>query len=131
MKREWLVCLCGMACLPLLLFTACEVASSSDTQLDLVPRNATVRNGESVVFTVSGGYDYRWWLKNETLGALNTRTGNQVIYTSLSTIASNSVSQELYVQSYIIGASGNNPTNIVGSNTAVGATSTAFITHVP
>ncbi len=132
MKRAWFVCLCGIAWLTPFFFTACEVASSSDTQLNLVPRNARVRNGESAVFSVSGGYDYRWWLKDETIGSLNKRTGNQVIYTSLSAITSNSVSQELYVESVILGSSGSNiPTNAVGSNTTIGVTATAFITHVP
>jgi hypothetical protein len=113
MKRIGLVISVAFAAVFSLLFIGCEAESTADLQLDLIPRSATLSHGESVVFTVYGGFDYRWSLSDDTIGKLNTRTGNQVIYTDTST---NSGTQFLTVQSYIIGASGSSPTNIVATN---------------
>lgn len=125
MKRIGLVIVCALAALAPLFFLGCEAESTADLQLDLIPRSATLSNGQSAVFTVYGGFDYRWSLSDDTIGNLNIRTGNQVIYTDTST---NSGTQYLTVQSYIIGASGSAPTNVVSTNQpSTSATITATI----
>jgi len=141
MKRAWLLGLsAALAAIPLF-FAGCEVESSADVRLALNPVAVTLRRSESAVFTVSGGYDYRWWLKDETAGSLNRRTGNQVVYTDLSA-STNLFVQELYVESFIIGASGNTPTNVIGGSGTLStndvqpvvnanAMATAYITHQP
>jgi hypothetical protein len=123
MKRFLPVLVCSLVVLSPLLFLGCEVASSADTQLNLNPRSVTLKYKESQPFTVSGGYDYRWTLQNETLGKLDKRTGDRVFYTSLTT----NTTQLLTVESYINDASGNNSTNISDSNAAVGVTASAVI----
>jgi hypothetical protein len=115
MKRLLMVLSFALAALPSLLFVGCEAESSADVELDLTPRQVTLGYMESATFKVSGGYDYRWSLENETLGQLDRRNGDQVVYAATST---NAGTQILTVQSYIEGASGNSPTNVVTSNQA-------------
>ena len=117
MKAIWVVFICCCAAAASLLFIGCEATSSADLQLTLNPRSATLHSGDSQTFTVSGGFDYRWSLSDETIGVLDTRSGNKVVYTDTST---NGVNQTLTVQSFISGASGNNPTNIVVTNQVTG-----------
>lgn len=129
MKQIRFFLACTLTALAPFLFTGCEAESSADTQLNLNPRSVTLGPRQSAVFTVSGGYDYRWSLTEPGLGTLNKRTGNQVVYTVTST---NSGTQTLVVNSFIEGASGNTPTNEIGSNavvTADSATATAIITQ--
>lgn len=111
------------------LLAGCEVESSEDQILTIQPTSATVRKNESVSFTVSGGFRYRWWLKYEHLGTLNRRDGPAVIYTA-GPIPTNVV-QELYVQSYIEGSKGGAPTNAPGTNVSGRVMATAYITHRP
>ena len=117
MKIIWVFFICCFAAAASLLFLGCEATSSADLQLLLNPRSASLHYGQQQKFTVSGGFDYRWSLSDETIGVLDTRSGNQVVYTDTST---NSVNQILTVQSFISGASGNNPTNIVSTNQVTG-----------
>jgi hypothetical protein len=131
MKRLWIVFACSLAAVSSLLFIGCEAESSADVQLTLEPRSITLHPGESAVFTVSGGYEYRWSLSTESLGTLNKRLGNQVIYTTSSS-STNAATQILTVESFITGASGNSPTNIISSNNMVTAVSvSATITQLP
>ncbi|MFO7534461.1 MAG: hypothetical protein R6X19_02035 [Kiritimatiellia bacterium] len=126
MKKTPLLIVLGLAALAPLLFLGCETESSADLQLTLEPRSATLRKGQSAVFTVSGGYQYRWNLINETIGRLNTRTGNQVIYTVTST---NAATQILTVESFIEGSSGSAPTNAVNTNEIRSTVISATITQ--
>ncbi len=112
-----------------LILSGCEVESSEDQILTIQPPSATVQKNQSVSFTVSGGYRYRWWLKDERLGTLNRRDGNTVLYTA-GPIPTNAL-QELYVQSYIEGARGGAPTNAPGTNVSGRVVATAYITHRP
>lgn len=111
------------------LLAGCEVESSEDQILTIQPTSATVRKNESVSFTVSGGFHYRWGLKYEHLGMLNRRDGPTVIYTA-GPIPTNVV-QELYVQSYIEGSKGGAPTNISGTNVSGRVMARAYIMHRP
>jgi hypothetical protein len=133
MKKACFLLALALCSLAPFLFTGCEAESSADTSLTLNPRSATLRPRQSQLFTVSGGYDYRWTLSDERLGALNRRNGNQVLYTATST---NSGTQLLTVESFIEGGSGgNNSTNTFGDGsnqvaTVQGASAQATITQV-
>ena len=65
---------------------------------------ATVRKGQAVTFTASGGYDYQWTLSDYSLGRLSNNRGASVTYTSLYDPGeSNTVEQLLTAQSFIDG----------------------------
>lgn len=113
MKKRNLLITVALAALSPLLFLGCEAESTADLELDLSPVSVTMRNGDAQVFNVSGGFNYRWILSNEDLGILNTRVGNQVVYTATST---NKATQILTVQSIIQGASQVNNTNAATTN---------------
>jgi hypothetical protein len=84
-------------------FTGCE-AEPANSGIEIYPASVTLATGEAQEFQVSGGYDYEWSLKDESLGTLNTRTGPRVIYTNRGA-GSNTV-QEITVTSWIEGTGG-------------------------
>lgn len=101
------------------LLSGCE-ADPSNEGLTVSPASATLSAGESREFTVSGGYEYSWSLKNEGVGSLSTRTGSHTVYTAPSTI-STGATQTLQVRSTITGSStgGSNTTAYGVSGEAV------------
>lgn len=125
MKRLLLISAFSLAVMSsALLFLGCEAESSADVELDLTPRRVTLKYLQSARFKVSGGFEYRWSLSDETLGELSNRSGDEVGYINLST---NVGTQTITVRSFIIGASGNNPTNIVNTNGIQSITSASAI----
>ena len=71
--------------LSLLLGGGCDVASSNEA-LTISPASAVLSRGQTVTFTVSGGYAYKWSLDpDDGSGSLDTRSGSQVTYTCLAT----------------------------------------------
>ena len=105
----------------------CETKSASESDLSIAPPSARVRIGQSVEFTASGGYDYKWSLDEDkgggVYGMLSTRTDNKTIYTSLREPGSNVVVRVLTVKSTIPGASG-------GTNAPAIEVAEAYITHL-
>lgn len=97
----------AVACLLILVaITGCETQSASTT-INITPAAATVRKGESVTFTASGGYDYQWTLADYTLGRLSNNRGTSVTYTGIyDSGGSNTVQQTLTAQSFIDGYAG-------------------------
>ena len=111
------------------LLSGCEdldVNPASD-KITISPDSVALVEGQSQVFTASGGYEYTWSLKNDGWGSLSTRSGNQTTYTSLYTPSTNSAEQILFVTSSIpnnVGGSSSNATPVVNSGAQ------AHITHV-
>ena len=116
-----------VACLVFIFINAgCDVASSSDV-LTISPSTATLAPGQSVTFTVAGGYEYSWSLNpNDGSGALSAITGSQVTYTCL---ASNigTTPKMVIVASTITGSGGVSSTNSTGTNGAYEVDVTAQI----
>ncbi len=63
------------------MFSGCE-AKPADEEIVISPSTATISLGQSITFTASGGYDYRWELKHEDWGYLSTRSGPTTTYTA-------------------------------------------------
>jgi len=125
MKRAFIAVLACMAagCFAFLL-NGCETSPAQEAP-EITPSAATVRIGEAVEFRASGGYEYEWSLQNETLGRLDTRRGNKVVYRSMyNPTTSNSALQILTVSSTITGSSGSTNTD------SYVQTAEAYITHV-
>jgi hypothetical protein len=93
-------------------------------ELSLMPRQVSLGYLQSAAFKVSGGFEYRWSLSDEGSGQLSSRSGDEVSYINTST---NTGTQTLTVRSFIIGASGNNPTNVVVTNSLQSVTSASAI----
>jgi len=117
-------CAAALAALALLL-AGCEL-ESADRRIEISPNSATLKYGESVTLNALYGYIYAWSLSSTTLGTLNTRSGQQVIYTSMSDPASAEV-QTITVTSTF---SDNDTNNSSGSNAPVVHTAEAYITHI-
>ncbi|MCX7591188.1 MAG: hypothetical protein N2255_06115, partial [Kiritimatiellae bacterium] len=65
----------------------CETESAS-SPIRITPDSVTIRKGESVEFTATGGFIYEWHLQDDkdpakNWGVLSTRTGSRTVYTSL------------------------------------------------
>lgn len=132
MKRSILLTgfgIIGGAALALAL-AGCNV-DSADATIDIVPDSTSLRKNESVTLTARGGYNYTWSLTTESYGVLNTRSGRQVIYTSLYEPGSNSpVTQIVKVTStFYNNSSSSNNASTNGTITIQSAE--AYITHLP
>jgi len=106
------------------LLTGCEVDSASRT-IQINPSSATMTYGQSLTLSALNGYVYNWSLSDNTLGTLNTRQGQQVIYTSL-TDPPAPVVQIITVTSTFSDSDASG----TGSNAPVVHTSEAYITHI-
>ncbi|MFA5043977.1 MAG: hypothetical protein WC381_10855 [Kiritimatiellia bacterium] len=117
----WLV---GVAAPLAFLLAGCEVSSAS-RKIEVNPNSATIKYGQALTLSAINGYVYTWSLSDNTLGTLNTRQGQQVIYTSLTDPAT-PVVQIVTVSSKFsdTDASGS------GSNAPVVHTAEAYITHI-
>ena len=106
-----------------LLLTGCEVDSAS-RKIEIHPDTATIKYGQALTLSALNGYIYDWSLSDNTMGTLNTRQGQQVIYTSLTDPAT-PVMQIITVSSTFSDADSG-----TGSNAPVVHTGTAYITHI-
>jgi hypothetical protein len=121
---SWIVssCLALGVCLCL---SGCE-AQSANASISVEPSSAVLRMGESVEFTASGGYDYRWSLDDTTIGTLSNTTGPTTTYTSLvSPAEGTTLPQVLHCTSFIEGASGGTT-----NNTATETSVEVYINHI-
>jgi len=119
----WLGCVAVLAPLAFML-TGCEVSSAS-RQIEIQPNSATLKYGDSVTLSALYGYIYNWSLSDNTMGTLNTRQGQQVIYTNMTDPAT-PVVQIVTVTSTF---SDNNSSG-TGSNAPAVHTAEAYITHI-
>ena len=119
----WLGCVAIVAPLAFLL-TGCEVESAS-RKIEIHPDSATIKYGETLTLSALNGYVYEWSLSDNTLGTLNTRSGIQVTYTSLTDPAS-PVLQIITVSSTF----SDTDESGTGSNAPVVHTAEAYITHI-
>lgn len=79
-KLTW-VCAAALC----LLGAGCELDNTEQVRLDITPREATVRKGESVELQAFGWHSYHWTLEDATLGYLSAKTGDATLYTSITT----------------------------------------------
>ncbi len=70
-----------------LLGAGCELDNTEQVRLDITPREATLRKGESVELQAFGWHSYHWSLDhtNTGLGYLSAKTGDTTTYTSITT----------------------------------------------
>lgn len=122
MKTFTLLSLLAVMTLGVIVFVGCET-ESADAPVHINPAAATVLKGESVTFTASGGYDYKWSLSNNEIGHLSTSTGKSTVYTSLSDTDNQ---QTLTLTSTIDGTSTGTSTNTF----SYAQTTTAVINHI-
>jgi len=106
------------------LLAGCEVDSASRT-IEIHPDSATIKYGQSLTLSALNGYIYDWSLSDNTMGTLNKRRGQQVIYTSLTEPAA-PVVQIITVTSTFSDHSDSN----AGTNAPVIHSAEAYITHI-
>lgn len=59
----------------------CETESAGDVSITLTPTYAALEPGQTVVFTATGGWNYKWGISDSALGTLDKYQGGQVVYT--------------------------------------------------
>jgi hypothetical protein len=96
----------------------------------ITPDSAVLRDGQSVTFTATGGYDYEWSLENDSYGVLSTRRGATTTYVSMIDPGSDTnqvggVTQILRVTSTVSGG-----TSTTNSGQVTTGTAEAHITHL-
>ena len=118
----WLGCVAVVAPLAFLL-TGCEVDSAS-RKIIIHPDSATIKYGQALTLSALNGYVYTWSLSDNTMGTLNTRSGIQVTYTSLTDPATP------VVQVITVSSTFSDTDAGTGSNAPVVHTGEAYITHI-
>jgi len=143
MKRILQFVATGMVAVVLAVACGCDTEPVSDT-IYITPDSVAITKGQSIEFTVTGGYDYEWSLSDDSLGQLSTRRGGRTVYTSLyeasETVGSNGTEtadqpmQVLTCRSYIpygTSADTNGVINAANNNqNTYGATAEAYIRHM-
>jgi hypothetical protein len=136
MKKLIAVACFGLIGAVILLLASCETESVSNNDLTITPSSVGLRNGDTAVFTASGGFDYTWSLQNPTWGSLSAVTGPTTIYTDRYDPGSNgneSAVQVLTLTSSIQGANssgGGSSSNATPTSNVLNST-TAQIEHLP
>ena len=108
-----------------LLLNGCEVESAS-RKIEIHPNSATIKYGQALTLSALNGYVYTWSLSDNTVGALNTRQGQQVTYTSLYDPPATPVVQIITVSSIFSDSDESGS----GTNAPVVHTAEAYITHI-
>lgn len=106
------------------ILAGCEVESAS-RKIEIHPDSGTIKYGQSLTLSALNGYVYTWSLSDNTMGTLNTRSGIQVTYTSLTDPAT-PVVQVITVSSTF----SDTDESGTGSNAPVVHTAEAYITHI-
>ena len=108
------------------LFCGCETDAAS-SPIEITPSSATISQGQSLTFTASGGYEYRWALGTSGLGVLSTTRGQQTTYTATAASGEGTnFTQTLTCTSTITGTGGDSGTN----SSSYQASAEAIITHM-
>ena len=110
-------------------FTGCEV-DSADYAIYISPDSGTLYKNNSITLTAQGGYVYSWSLSEESWGALNTRAGSQVIYTSLYEPTDDIPAVQVVTLTSTFSNSGESSSTTNSSSTN-SHTAEAYITHMP
>ncbi|MBU4212525.1 MAG: hypothetical protein L6437_12355 [Kiritimatiellae bacterium] len=118
----WLGCVAVLAPLAFLL-TGCEVDSAS-RKIEIHPDSATIKYGQALTLSALNGYIYDWSLSDNTMGTLNTRQGQQVIYTSLTDPATP------VLQTITVTSTFSDHYDGSSSNAPVVHSAEAYITHI-
>jgi hypothetical protein len=79
-----------------------------------------------MTFTASGGYEYLWTISDRTLGMLNTREGETVVYTSIASSSASGMVQTVTVTGFIEGQGGG---TTASNQTSYSASAEAYVTH--
>lgn len=118
--------ICGAAATFLL--TSCETESAAAI-ITITPYSAVVKKNQSVAFTASGGYNYKWSLSNTGIGTLNAKYGTTVTYTSRSDSGTNVITVTGYIEGQSTGSTstGTNSTTATTANSSQSAE--AYIIH--
>ncbi len=118
------VFLCSISSCLLILLNGCETTSAASVP-QITPSSTVIKNGNTVEFRASGGFEYEWSLQDDTLGRLDTRRGERVLYRSMhEPTGSNSAMQVLTVLSTITG------TGQTTNTASYTQTAEAYITHI-
>ncbi len=114
----------------LVVLTGCHTESAdSDVRID--PDSAVLRKHESVTLTAHGGFRYKWALGTEEWGLLNTRSGSQVVYTSLyEPTGETPAVQVVTVSSTFYDSESDATSGTNGGSTSYVSTAEAYITHL-
>ncbi|MBU4198643.1 MAG: hypothetical protein KKE37_03010 [Verrucomicrobia bacterium] len=134
--RFWIVMGAGLIIAAGLFLAGCEVDSASSS-IEITPDSVALGSkGQSVTLTAVGGYECTWSLATDTWGILNTRKGNQVVYTSLYQPSGElAVIQIVTLASKFTTMSGLDNTSVLVAATNIPSTNvhyaTAYITHLP
>lgn len=124
--KKIIFCSLTAACAVILLLAAngCETTSAADNPA-ITPSSAYIKIGNAVEFRASGGWEYEWSLRDDTMGRLDTRRGSKVVYRSMyDPGTSNAAIQILTVKSTVSGSS--QSTNSAGYERSA----EAYITHI-
>ena len=73
---------CVLAAAAAAIITGCETESATSALITVSPESARLAYGESQTFTAKGGRSYSWELSSTSYGALSSRSGESVTYTS-------------------------------------------------
>jgi len=107
-----------------LLLGGCEADPVNGTVF-ITPDSIVIRDGQAVIFTATGGFEYEWDLEQESYGTLSTRRGASTTYTSLvDPGAGTNLSQVIRVTSVLSGATTTNSAQVTSG------TAEAFVTHI-
>ncbi len=125
----WWVCVLSLLVTGVTCFTGCEV-DSADYAIYISPDSGTLYKNNSITLTAQGGYVYSWSLSEESWGALNTRAGSQVIYTSLYEPTDDIPAVQVVTLTSTFSNSGESSSTTNSSSTN-SHTAEAYITHMP
>ena len=125
-KKILRLVLAGCGAAAMLLTISCETESAA-TQITITPYSAVVKKDQSVVFTASGGYSYKWSLSNTGIGSLSAKYGDSVTYKSFSSSGTNVITVTGFIEGQSTGTSSTNST--ATTTTASYQTAEAYITH--
>jgi hypothetical protein len=78
----FLAAICVVGAGAMAVFTGCETESATSSLITVSPESARLAYGESQTFTAQGGRSYSWSLSSSSYGALSSRSGESVTYTS-------------------------------------------------
>lgn len=111
--------------------TGCKI-ESADSEVRIEPDSAVLEKHQSVTLTAHGGYHCKWSLGTEEWGVLSTRSGSEVVYTSLYEPSGDTpVVQVVTVSSTFYTSDSGSSAGTNGGSTSYVSSAEAYITHLP
>lgn len=118
------------------LLVSCNTESTSENNVRVTPARVRLANGQTQVFTASGGYEYRWSLEGggtaDEWGRLSSVTGPTTTYTSNKDASTSGVTRVVRVTSTISGSgstTSSTATNVPSTTTSYSMTAEAYVEH--